>query len=128
MVNDLNAEYLLDFLNDGDKDIRVKTAWILGEIGEPELIQPLFDLLMTDTYQEVKESTADALSKIGGKEVVELLVVALHDSDWYIRKVAAYALGNLQDPYSIEPLKKLLVDDNTFVKRTAKEALKKFQE
>ena len=128
MIEDLNPDHLLTFLNDADKDIRVKTAWILGEIGDTELIQSLFDLFMTDSNQEVKESAAAALSKIGGKKVVDLLVVALHDSDWYIRKTAASALGNLQDPFSIIPLKKLLEDDNTFVKKTAEEALKKFQE
>ena len=127
-IENLEIQQILVFLQDNDKDIRAKSAWILGEIRSSKAIQPLFDLFMTDSNQEAKESSANALSKIGGKEVVELLVVALHDQDWYIRKTAASALGNLQDPSSKEPLKSLLEDDNTFVKKTAEEALKKFQE
>lgn len=127
-LESLEIQQILVFLKDNDKDIRAKSAWVLGEIKEPKSIQSLFDLFMIDGNQEVKESSAQALSKVGGKEVVELLVVALHDHDWYIRKTAASALGNLQDPSSIEPLRRLLNDDNTFVKKTAEEALKKFQE
>jgi HEAT repeat protein len=127
-IENLGIQQILLFLKDSDKDVRVKAAWVLGEINAKESIQPLFDLFMTDSNQEVKESSADALSKIGGKEVVELLVVALYDQDWYIRKTAASSLGNLQDPSAIEPLKRLLEDDNTFVKKTVEEALRKFQE
>ncbi|MCG3220998.1 MAG: HEAT repeat domain-containing protein [Candidatus Heimdallarchaeota archaeon] len=127
-LENLEIQQILVFLEDNDKDIRAKSAWVLGEIKASKSIQALFDLFMIDLNQEVKESSAQALSKIGGKEVVELLVIALHDQDWYIRKTAASALGNLQDPSSIEPLKRLLNDDNTFVKKTVEEVLKKFQE
>ncbi|MCG3226654.1 MAG: HEAT repeat domain-containing protein [Candidatus Heimdallarchaeota archaeon] len=127
-LENLEIQQILVFLEDNDKDIRAKSAWVLGEIKSPKSIQSLFDLFMIDINQEVKESSAHSLSRIGGKEVVELLVVALHDQDWYIRKIAASALGNLQDPSSIEPLRRLLNDNNTFVKKTAEKALKKFQE
>ncbi len=125
-MDNLDVQQIIVFLEDKDKDIRSKSAWVLGELGKKGSIQSLFDIFMTDSNQEVKESSANALSRIGGKEVVELLVVALHDEDWYIRKAAASALGNLQDPFSIEPLRRLLEDDNPFVKKTAEEALKKF--
>ena len=126
-LNELNSDLLLVFLNDSDRETRGKIAWILGEIKEEKAVQSLFDLFMTDEFQDVKESASVALGRIGGKSSLDLLLVALHDDDWFIRKNAATALGHINDKSSIAALEELLNDDNTFVSKSAKEALKRIK-
>jgi len=126
-LNELNADLLLKFLNDSDRETRSKISWILGEFKEEKVVQSLFDLFMTDGFQDVKESASIALGRIGGKAALDLLLVALHDEDWFIRKNAATALGYVKDKSSMAALEELLKDDNTFVSRSAKEALKRIK-
>ena len=126
-LSNLNSNLLLQFLNDSDRETRGKIAWILGELRETKAVQPLFDLFMTDGFQDVKESASIALGRIGGAVALDLLLVALHDDDWFIRKNAATALGYVNDRSSIAALEELLKDDNTFVSKSAKEALKRIK-
>ncbi len=126
-LSGLNADLLLGFLADSDRETRSKIAWILGELKEENAVQFLFDLFMTDRFQDVKESASVALGRIGGKTALDLILVALHDDDWFIRKNAATALGFMDDPSSIAALEELIKDDNTFVSRSAKEALKRLK-
>ncbi len=127
-LENMNAEILLKFLKDDDRETRSKIAWLLGEIGEKKYTQSLFDLFMTDGFQDVKENSSIALGKIGGKKALDLLLVSLHDEDWYVRKCAATALGYIKERTSIPALQSLVKDDNTFVSRSAEEALKRIEE
>lgn len=122
-MRNLPLNLMIKFLKDLDKDIRVNIAKILGKLKDKNSIQPLFDVFMTDTNFEVKETVASALSEIGGEKVVDLLQVALHDDNWIIRKNAATAIGNLKDTSSIKLLEKLLNDDNDFVRKSAEKAI-----
>jgi len=92
-VTNLNADLLLGFLDDSDRETRNKIAWILGELQTPKAIDSLYYLLREDKYQEVKEKAAIALGKIGGGKVLDLLKEALKEDDWFIRKCATSALG-----------------------------------
>ena len=127
ILEHLNLFKILNFLDDQDKDVRSKAAWVLGEIGDSEAVQPLFDLFMVDKNNDVKGSAAKALGKIGTSKVVDLLHVATHDKDWYIKQNAAEILGIIGNNSSIEPLEKLLDDDNPFVQKSAQEALLKIK-
>jgi HEAT repeat protein len=124
-IQELHPDDFIHYLKDKDNDVRAKAAWILGEIGNPKTIQILYDIFMTDTNEDVKESAAISLVKIGGKEVTELLVVALHDENWLNKKIAATALGEIKNQITVKPLMKLLKDDNAFVRKSALKALKK---
>jgi HEAT repeat protein len=127
VLEKINLYKIINFLEDQDKDVRSKTAWILGETGDSEAVQPLFDLFMIDINNDVKVSAAKALGKIGTTKVVDLLHVAIHDKDWFIKQNAAEILGIIGDKSSIEPLEKLLEDDNPFVQKSAQEALLKIK-
>ncbi len=126
-LKQLNLYKILNFLNDRDKDVRSKAAWVLGEIGNTEAVQPLFDLFMVDLNNDVKISAAKALGKIGSAKVIDLLHVATHDKDWFIKQNAAEILGIIGNISSIEPLEKLLEDDNPFVQKNAQKALTKIK-
>jgi len=124
-IENLPIELLFPFLNDENNEVQGHIAWILGEKRDSQAVQPLYDLLMTTKFHDVKEKASVAISKIGGKEAVELLQVALHDPNWFIRKCAVTSLGLIKDKSVIEHLKLLTNDTNRFVSQSAREALKR---
>ncbi len=127
-MKNLPVELLFSFLNDEDNEVQGYISWILGEKGNPQAVQPLYDLFMTAKLHDVKEKASAAIGKIGGKKAVELLQVALHDPSWFIRKCAVTSLGLIKDKSVIEHLKLLTNDTNRFVSQSAREALKRIDE
>ncbi len=127
-IENLPVELLFPFQNDENNEVQGYIAWILGEKRNSKAIQPLFNLLMTAKLHDVKEKASAAIGRIGGEEAVELLQVALHDLNWFIRKCAVTALGLIKDKSAIEPLKLLTSDANRFVSQSAREALKRIDE
>jgi len=123
----LDEQLLEYFLDDPDKDVRSKIAWILGEIRNNSSIKPLFNLLMNDNFQDVKEQAASAIGKIGGDEGLSLLKQSLESENWFIRKCATSALGYSSDILVINILENLIEDDNRFVSESAKEALERIK-
>ena len=121
-------EQLLEyFIDDPDKDVRSKIAWILGEIRSNSSVTLLFNLLMNDNFQDVKEQAASAIAKIGGNEGLTLLKQALESENWFIRKCATSALGYSRDILVVDILENLLEDDNRFISESAKEALERIK-
>jgi vesicle coat complex subunit len=58
-----------------------------------------------------------------GRHVVPLLVQALQDEAWWVRKAACEALGKIGDPQAIPPLLQALQDEAWWVRKAACEAL-----
>lgn len=123
----LDEQLLEYFIDDPDKDVRSKVAWILGEIRSNNSIKHLFNLLMNDNFQDVKEQAASAIGKIGGEEGLSLLKQALESENWFIRKCATSALGYSRDIIVVDILENLLEDDNRFISESAKEALERIK-
>jgi len=63
-----------------------------------------------------------------GKDRIEVLLEALKDKQWVVRRSAAEALGKLKDPRAVEPLIKALKDKDSGVRRSAAEALGKLKD
>ena len=126
-LQELDENLLINFLKDPDSEIKSKLSWMLGELQTSKAITPLFQLLIKDKYQEVKESAAIALGKIGGGESINLLKKALQNDDWFVRKCATSALGYSRDSVSFELLEHLVNDGNRFVSESAKEALERIK-
>ena len=122
-LENLDENLLISFLDDPDNEIKSKLSWILGELQSSNAIEPLYSILLNDRFQEVKESAAIAMGKIGGEKVIKLLTKALNSKDWFIRKCATSALGYSTDSTAFEILKQLVNDENRFVSESAKEAL-----
>ena len=127
-IENLPVELLFPFLKDENNEVQGHIASILGKKRNSLAVQPLYDLLMTAKLHDVKEKASAAIGRIGGKEAVELLQVALHDSNWFIRKCAVTSLGLIKDKSAIEPLKLLTSDANRYVSQSAREALKRIDE
>lgn len=121
-----NIYILVHFLGDSEKEIGKQIAWSLGEIGNPKAIQPLYDLMMTEDILDVIKTASEALGKIGGERVMNLLHVAIHDANWYVRKCAAETLGTFGTPKSVAPLLEMVDDESLYVQKAVKKVLVDF--
>lgn len=95
-VGDKSAlDPLITALLDSNRDVRRGAAWALGEICDDKAVESLIATLYdSDSY--VRQGIAEALGKIGDARAVEsLLIIALHDSDFDVRRRAVWALEKL---------------------------------
>jgi HEAT repeat protein len=83
--------------------IRAQAARALGEIGEPETVQPLLGAL-DDESGLVRCSAARALGAIGDDRAAEPLITALQDRDGAVRREAVRALGRIGSSQAVYPL------------------------
>jgi hypothetical protein len=71
----------------------------------------------------VRWNVAEALIKIGSDKVVDPLILALKDSDVYVRRNATEALGKIGSDKAVDSLILGLKDSDDSVRRNAEEAL-----
>ncbi|MHC4504183.1 MAG: sister chromatid cohesion protein PDS5, partial [Planctomycetota bacterium] len=87
---------LLRALKDGSEDVRAAAASALSEIvpDTPDAVGPLAEALEDS---RVAETAADTLAKMGraARSAIPALARALGNEDDYVRKCAAYALGEI---------------------------------
>ena len=114
-------DYLVEALNNRNKDIRKYSAQVLGYIGDEKAIQPLINTLK-DGNKLVRREASTALTRIGEK-AVDPLISILKDDDWKVRGAAAWALGSMKNNKAINFLEPLLEDPSGFVRAGAKNAL-----
>jgi HEAT repeat protein len=93
-----------------NRDVRIGSIEVLGEMREKLAIPNLTTLLHGDKSSEVRFGSAIALGEIGEPAVIPALVNALRDPDKYVRYGAACALDELGwSPGSPEELAYYLV-------------------
>jgi HEAT repeat protein len=93
-----------------NRDVRIGSIEVLGEMREKLAIPNLTTLLHDDESSEVRFGSAIALGEIGEPTVIPALVNALRDPDKYVRYGAACALDELGwSPGSPEELAYYLV-------------------
>ena len=105
-----------------DPVIRVEAAQALGLLGKTAgIIEAI-----KDKNTEIAARAAEAAGLIKNREIAPALIEALSCEEWKVRRNAAETLGKLRAVNSVEPLKKMLVDDESFEARSvAGEALGK---
>lgn len=93
---DASFDYLFSCLKRDNNTIRESVAFILGEIGNKEFVEPLVNLLNIRNL-DVRKNTIIALGKIGNLASLENLIGILEDMDsyWLIKKVAVDAIYNI---------------------------------
>jgi HEAT repeat protein len=94
----------------------------LGKIGDVA-VEPLIHALRNWTDKRPCQSNAKEALKRIGKPAVESLIQALKDEDYYVRILAAEALGEIEDARAVEPLLCSLKDEHSGVGGTAANAL-----
>ena len=77
----------------------------LENVGDQRAIKPLLDVWINDPDDgHIQLIAAEALGKIGGSKVTEILASGISDSRDFIRKSAVSGLGNTKDKNAVEPL------------------------
>lgn len=79
------------------------TAWALGEIGDRKAVPPIMEYFKVAPHHW-KPELLEALGKLGGPGVLDLLVSSLNDPDRDVPMTAAKALKRLKDPRSVPTL------------------------
>lgn len=114
---------LVVFLQGANENARLDAAMVLGKIGDAHAVEPLIAALKSrDAHSGLRWSAARVLAKVGAA-AVEPLMTALKDSDERIRKIAAWALGEIKDARAVETLITALKDSNDEVRGGAAKAL-----
>ncbi len=122
------------------REMRTNILAVLGKGRDPAAVLPLIDCL-SDSYFRVRRAAADALVEHGEAaihEVSELLSLpkvavgsvlrcACEEGNKRMRLRAIRSLGELKNPKTLEPLRKLAGDPDEVIARTAEEALLKVQ-
>jgi HEAT repeat protein len=147
---------LLQALQDDDNHLQVAAAEALGTLGDIQALDPLLQTLQ-DENRAVRRAATLALGKLGDARTVPSLVKALQDPDWevqnnaaraleaigelavvplfqtlndkskYLRRAAVRILGTIGDIRAVEPLTKVLQDEDPEMQIVVKEALAKIE-
>jgi len=88
---------LIAALKHSDGNVRRLAASALGKIGDVQAIQPLMDLLATETKPQVRQYAVKALGRIGDSRPIALLQQIADDESemHYTREAARHAIANI---------------------------------
>lgn len=117
---------LLKAVNDEDQEVRAYAVLALGNTRSPEAVQTLIKIMTSDDIDNVKNSAAKALEKIG-KPALEPLIQLLEktkDVGTLIRIVQT--LGDIGDKSAIKPMERVYSQaNNPLLKNETAKALNK---
>jgi len=107
--------------------IRARTARLFGNIRIKKTVKLLIEKL-NDYYAIVRQSSAEALGKIGDIRAVDPLIqTLLNDDDKGVRQSSAEALRKIRNMRTVEPLIQTLLGDSAkYVRQSSAEALSEF--
>jgi len=149
------VELLISALSDEDPQVRRAAAIVFGSIKVPTAVQPLVEAfisyeedmicaqyaqmalinigepsvapmiaLLDSTNGHIEWNAQETLIKIG-KPAVEPLIVVLSDENPQVRINAIYSLGEIKDSRAIEPLLRILKEDEDILSDASRSALSK---
>jgi HEAT repeat protein len=115
---------LLQMLESKNAVERSNAARTFGLMSDKRALEPLINLLASDTDCEPRGNVAKALGKIGDDKATDALIESLNDTEAFVRRESAKALGKLKNKKAVEPLIMLLKDPVYKVRADAATALK----
>ncbi|MFX0033197.1 MAG: HEAT repeat domain-containing protein, partial [Candidatus Hermodarchaeota archaeon] len=97
-LNNKNATFnhLYSYLEKDNDTIKESVAFLFGELGKEDFVNPLLNL-MHERNLEIKKNSIIALGKIGNLKPLDDLISLLDDKEvyWLIKKVAVDAIFNI---------------------------------
>ncbi len=127
-IGKASIESLLQILKE-DTYLRIRKfiAKVFGKIGDPSLVEPLIQILKNDKMSVA----ALSLGMIGDERGIEPIIEILKNLKWHERFSDDYVNYTnafiLMGKPAIEPLTDALNSENRFVRKIAKQALKKIK-
>lgn len=115
-----SVEALLAATKDSDLAVSYAAVEALGKVGNPQVIQPLIELVNHNVHAI---AVVKALGSLGERQATLPLIEILGKVSGTLRLEIIKALGNLKDTRAIEPLTLLLKSPDLKVCRAAAEAL-----
>ncbi len=108
----------------GSEDARIRSAAVktLGDIGDPNSVPDLLQVINREPDSNIRWLATGALSKMG-QAAVPGLTKALHDDDWKVRRSACEALWGMGEASAVPGLVEALMDRNDVVRQAAASAL-----
>ncbi|MFW9948211.1 MAG: HEAT repeat domain-containing protein [Candidatus Odinarchaeota archaeon] len=94
--NEANYDNLYSYLEKDNDTLKESVAFIFGELGKENFVDPLINLLH-ERNLDVKKNAIIALGKIGNLKALDQLIRILDDKDsyWLIKKVSVDAIYNI---------------------------------
>ena len=112
---------ILKLLEDENESVVGEVAEVLVSWKVKNALPELIKLCKSSKRPNVR--ILEVFGEIGDKSTLPLLLKALKNEDFWVRKVCVEALGEIGDKSSIPAIKKALKDDNFFVRAAAVWAL-----
>lgn len=120
-----DASWSTEKLVEGSKDnnmlTRSNAVMLLGKRSPSESLEPLIEALKDKEYI-VKTNAMVAIAAFG-HQVLDRMIAALGDANGDVRAGAAWVLGEIKDPKSIEHLERTAKDDYPLARVQAKASL-----
>ncbi len=105
---------VVEALKDERNTIRRWAAAILGSSNNPDAVEPLCQVVLSDPSPIVRRTAGDALSDLGNPQAHETMVKTLKDSSNLVRWRSARFLNELGDISALEPLTKAAEHESEF--------------
>ncbi len=106
--------FLLHLANNNEYDIRKNATFALAQLGSPEAVKPLIELLKNTKETCVCIRAENVLAQLGSPEAVKPLIELLKDTDSdVVRSHAVNVLAQLGVPEAVQQLIELLKDKDT---------------
>lgn len=113
--------HLIEALKDSHHDVRIAAAEALGEIGDPDAVDPLIRV-SCDAREDVRIAAAGALGRIGDRRSIQPLISLFGDGYHGVRVAAADAVAAFGRD-ALGPLEEALGDPVPVVRVTAAKAI-----
>ena len=95
--------HFIEALSDENHYVRREAARAIGQLGSPEAIEALLEVLENESDEETRRNVLIALGNVGDERTIEPLRQALKEPSYWIRRAAEMGLRQLQKRLGIQP-------------------------
>ncbi len=130
LLKNVSTKDVIEFLRGlraNEWEAKISACRLLEKTGDEKAIEKLKALIL-DFNPRVRQEAARSLRKLGidkpfsDDEVAEL-VSYLDHSSWWVKTKAIKSLEAIRDPRALEPISKLILDEDEAVREAALEAV-----
>ena len=117
-----STKFLLEYLAGPDVLFRTNAAELLASIKDSSVVPQLVSMFNA-ADADVKRSIMNVLAAIGGELSKKLILSALKDESYQVRKLAVKLMGTMKIPEALEPVVGMLKEEDVQIKSQAMDAL-----